>query len=193
MASYIQHFVSQHLGRGVGKVEFDAQGKGVATLDFPQLSMDGLAYSFVADEVLRRYPGQSALEPLVLRLAIGQAQRDFRKGGIAPGPQELAPGVAPWLGDFADGPFGGATVGYLRRGGVTDERRQGNHRLEAKVDQGLFMRKKEGRRAARCYLELASVPEAIIRRVLSHTAQRRKTRIAPVLPDADEQALTEAN
>ena len=177
MARYLQHFVSQHLGRGIGNVVVDEQGDGIVELAFSDPARR-YALAFSVPELAARHPGKTRIEALALRLAIGQLHRDLRKPAPVPGsaPQRLVAGVAPWLGDFADGPFVGGTVGYLRRNGVMQERRTGNDPLEACVEHGLLKRKSEGRRAARGFLELARVPEAIIRRVLSHTAQRRKTR-----------------
>ncbi len=183
MVITIQHFVSQRLGRGVGRVERQTGGQGSVQLDLAESATPILRYRFAREDFENRCPEGSALDDYVLRVAIGQAHRDLRKHDTSPGERPLSTAVLPWLGDLAAAPFGSGTVGFLRRNGFVDERRLGNASLEISVDQALLMRKAEGREAARCYLEQASVPDSIIRRVLSHTAQRRKTRIAPESPN----------
>jgi len=185
----IQHFVSQHLGRGTGTVEADEGGHGAVHLTFAGAEPRHAAFSFSLAVLAARYPGQPDLEQFALRLAIGQLHRDWRKTGMAAGLLPLSDTAPPWLGDFGATPFGGGTVGFLRRNGVMDERRHGNNSMEDCVNLGLYKRKSEGRRAARCFLEQASVPEAIIRRVLSHTAQRRKTRLSAPESAAGADAL----
>lgn len=178
MVIYVQHFVSQRLGRGVGTVNYEDLDRGRVHIALSEPDVHHLDYDFKVADFAGRYPVNGCFDQTILRVAIGQAHRDLRKSGAAGAAQRLSLGVLPWLGDLSDAPYGGGTVGFLRRTGFMDERRHGNQPLEASVDTALQMRKAEGRRAARCYLEQASVPESIIRRVLSHSAQRRKTRQA---------------
>ena len=189
MVIYVQHFVSQRLGRGIGTVDYTDGECGRVHIELTEPDVHHLDYDFKVADFAGHCPDQAAFDQTVLRIAIAQAHRDLRKPAGTDGAQRLSTGVLPWLGDLGAAPYGGGTVGFLRRTGFMDERRQGNQPLEASVDTALQMRKVEGRRAARCYLEQASVPESIIRRVLSHSAQRRKTRQAP---DQEDSCCTRA-
>lgn len=178
MTIFSRHFVSQKLGRAVGTVQLDGSGEGTVSVNFVADGVKPQKFTFSVDQFSQR-TANGSLEELVLRTAIALLHR--RSPGDADGAVDaLRPETPPWIGDFSEAPFGGATSGYPRATAATGERRNGDEQLETSVEQGVQLRLSEGRPAARFFLQSARVPPSVIRRVLSNSVARRKMRALAV-------------
>ncbi|HEX8613911.1 MAG TPA: hypothetical protein VF800_21755 [Telluria sp.] len=116
MERYERHFVSQRIGRAIGAVEFDGNGKGVVEITAPGRPAS-ILFSFTLSGGPDRHAPTPALAEVLLRTAIAQAHRDMVKpppGGAGPS-RRLSNVCAPWIGDLELMPYGGATSGYAAR------------------------------------------------------------------------------
>ncbi len=77
---------------------------------------------------------------------------------------------------FADAPKPIRADDSARAPSLREERRTPGKLVEDLVEYAVEMRELEGTQEARSFLRFSSVPPAVIRRVLSSTAQRRQTR-----------------
>ncbi len=176
MTTFSRHFVSQKFGRAIGTVQLDPSGASNVSIAFVADGVAPQTFPFSVGN-FSQCSAQGSLEELVLRTAIALLHR---RGCAEPGAavDELRPDTPPWIGDFTELPFGGATTGFPRATACSDERRNGDEGLEASVEHGVQLGLAEGRPAARFYLQSVRVPPSVIRRVLSNSAARRKTGVA---------------
>ncbi len=169
MALFLRHFISQKLGRATGTVALteDAGIVAISITDPP-----GTTHQFTVDPTGFTEPDGQISEELILRTAVAQLHRNMHTPA-AEAATKLVPGLAPWIGDFTDSPPGSGTGRYQRR--LSEhERRDPDGALKLCVEQGVSLLRSRGRPEARCYLQNASVPPSVIRRVLSNSAARRK-------------------
>lgn len=167
-----RHFISQKFGRGTGTVQMSDADTGAVVISTADERTGPYEFQFSLSQFMRSWH-EKFTEEIVLRCAIAQVHRTLHSPNLAL-PEELSPDIAPWIGDFSDVPFGGATGGYHRRLSE-DERRQAGNGLEVSVEQGVVLLQSRGRPAARNFLQNACVPPSVIRRVLSNSVSRRKS------------------
>ena len=170
MVIYSRQFVTQRLGRAVGTVQtFALDNKCNVMITSETETFGPEAFTFNIAQLLQQtvvYP----LEELALRTAIAL----LHKWGIGRVADKLRPELRPWIGDFTDGCFGGATAGYARVTTSMADRRDGGELLEASVECGVQLQIAQGRFAARSFMQSARIPPSVIRRVLSNSLDRRK-------------------
>ena len=170
MAVFLRHFISQKLGRASATVEF-TEGAGTVVIATTEPPGSVHRFDFEPAGFARPHDGDIS-EELVVRTAVAQLHRNLQTPSVE-APTTLVPGIAPWIGDFTDSPSGSGTGGYQRRLSE-QERRNPNGALNLCVEQGVSLLRSRGRPEARCYLQNASVPPSVIRRVLSNSVARRK-------------------
>lgn len=126
-------------------------------------------------------PGESVGE-VAIRIAVAQARkrRLFADGVRFTSPVALNASIAPWIGDLASEPYGGATFGFEQRdqprhcmNWAEPERRIDSVRAAA-VEKALRLLKRRQADEARGLLTRHDVPDHVVLRVASCAAFRRK-------------------
>lgn len=171
MRFFSRDFISQKLGRSTGTVQMIDADTGTVVISTEDDQTGPYQFEFSLS-IFTRSRQQQFSEENLLRTAIAQLHRNLQSHA-AECSTVLSSEIAPWIGDFSDVPFGSTSAIYQRR--MTDEeRRRPSDGLEISVEQGVVLLQSRGRPAARTFLQSACVPPAVIRRVLSNSASRRK-------------------
>ena len=99
-------------------VMFDGAAAGQVRIDLPSSPQTSVAFSFSQSRVRQLVPDRQHWDEVLTRIAIHQLHNRLAssgRGGLENTTLELALETAPWHGDLAEAPYGGATTGYAAR------------------------------------------------------------------------------
>jgi hypothetical protein len=113
MEHHTRHLVSQHFGRVVAHVDFDAYRNGIVHLSLERPHRLAVQFTFSAETAARIFSDARSWKEMVVRLAVAQAHKLHFKDQISVAWQAepLNLNGQPWLGDLLLAPYGGATHG----------------------------------------------------------------------------------
>ncbi len=118
MNTYIRYFCSQHVGKARATVMFDGVAAGHVRIDLPSSPQTSVAFSFTESRLQQMVPDRQRWDETLTRIAIHQLHNRLAsdgRNGLENATLELALETAPWHGDLAEAPYGGATTGYAAR------------------------------------------------------------------------------
>jgi hypothetical protein len=167
MHTFSKNFMSQKFGRLVGHVRPTSTQTGSVIIERVESDAPPRIFVYSSDTLAIDFSTTEAGET-ILRTAIAHLHRGarFDTDGIS---ETLTLGLRPWIGDLCDVAPGGEIDEDVR------ERRKAGHPATDLVESGVQLQARQGKSAARSFLEDGRLPPSVIRRVLSSTKPRRKT------------------
>jgi hypothetical protein len=166
MHTLSKNFMSQKFGRLVGHVRPLSTQHGSVVIESPENPGSPRQFDYSSDSLAIDFSSPETAE-VILRTAIAHLHRgaQFDADGVR---ETLTLGLRPWIGDLCDVEPAGDTDHDVR------ERRKAGHPATDLVESGVQLQERQGKSAARSFLEDWKLPPSVIRRVLSSTKPRRE-------------------
>lgn len=115
MQTQARYFVSQRFGKSTVTVDTRDDVDGMVSIELPCPVEKTVMFSFEPERAAQLFADPLEREEKIMRIAIQQAHKLFvqhGEAGLFGAPIALVLGTAPWIGDLAGAPYGGATKGY---------------------------------------------------------------------------------